>query len=176
MFQLHICILGLLIFYCVSVPSEPIHILKLLTLLPSSQLSSDWPGFGQQVSEASAFTRCRCLFRAFALHGLLAYTMTFSFEMFALFYMTIHHFQQEKQPLRFRVYSNIQRSNFEMCVVTILPGFPVALCSSAFLLASLSFGMSAQEMISGFCSFTVFSDWLPLSCFRLFSLMKCPGG
>lgn len=52
MFQLHICSLGLLIFYCVLVPSEPIHIPKLLTLLPLSQLSSDWPGFGQQVGEA----------------------------------------------------------------------------------------------------------------------------
>lgn len=45
--------------FTVSVPSEPIHIPKLLTLLPLSQLSSDWPGFGQQVGETSAFTRCR---------------------------------------------------------------------------------------------------------------------
>lgn len=50
-------------------------------------------------------------------------------------------------------------------------GFPVVLCRSVFLLGSLSFGMSGQEMIAGFCSFMLFSDWLCLSCLRLFSLL-----
>lgn len=52
-------------------------------------------------------------------------------------------------------------------------GFAIILCRSVFLLGPLSFGMSGQEMIAGLCSFTFFSDWLCLSCLRLFSLLGC---
>lgn len=46
----------------------------------------------------------------------------------------------------------------------------VILCTSAFLLGSLSLGTSGQEITAGFGSVAFFSDWPCLSCLRLFSL------